>query len=280
MGKRQSAPGPSSSRRQHIIKNKSCPDVKPRSGEAKAHDTSKSITETAIVLDDDNVALALAELLPSQTPGKVRSLMRRWMKPILKAKVPGRATRLPTKAMLERAKEKVLRFYQREEALGDRSDVLKAFLLASRERSLRFDWERARARVRKASFDMKKKIDAWDECLAMSSGDTNFLSEIFVCGTKKVTLKALTSLVCHEGLHNLALRRRRGNPYLSEDTEHLAMALLGDPQLVRGEDVAQRPAEVRDPPQDVEQLAMSLGIDSRAARAPDAFLRDLLATLM
>jgi len=238
------------------------------------------VTETAIILDDDNVALALAELLPSQTPGKVRSLMRRWMKPILKAKVPGRGTRLPTKAMLERAKEKVLRFYQREEALGDRSDVVKAFLLASREPSLRFDWERARARVRNASFDMKKKIDTWDECLAMSSGDTNSLCEIFVCGTKKITLKALTSVVCHEGLHNLALRRRRGNPYLSEDTEHLAMALLGDPQLVHGEDVAQRPAEVQGPSQDVEQLALTLGIDPRAARAPDAFLRDLLATLM
>ncbi|CAK0838801.1 unnamed protein product [Prorocentrum cordatum] len=190
MGKRQPAPRPSSSRRQPSSKSKSCPAAKRSGGEAKARDARKSITETAIVLDDDNVALALAELLPSQTPGKVRRLMRRWMKPILKVKVPGRATHLPTKAMLEKAKEKVLRFYRGEEALGDRSVVVKAFLLASRERSLRFDWDRACERVRNASFDMKKHIDSWDECLAMSSGDTNFSSEIFVCGTKKVTLKA------------------------------------------------------------------------------------------
>ncbi|CAK0828949.1 unnamed protein product, partial [Prorocentrum cordatum] len=155
-----------------------------------------------------------------------------------------------------------------------------AFLLASNETSLRFDWERARARVRNARFDMKQKVDSWDECLAISSGDTNFLTEIFVCGTKRATLKALTSLVCHEGLHNLAMRRRRGNPYLSEGTEHLAMALLGDPQLVDGDEeaAAARGAPQRELPQDdVERLAVSLGVDPTAG-ATDV-LRDLLATL-
>ena len=47
-----------------------------------------------------------------------------------------------------------------------------------------------------------------------------------------MTQRALTSVLCHEALHNLARRQRVGNPFLAEDTEHIAMALLGDPQLV------------------------------------------------
>ena len=47
-----------------------------------------------------------------------------------------------------------------------------------------------------------------------------------------MTQRALTSVLCHEALHNLARRVRVGNPFLAEDTEHIAMALLGDPQLV------------------------------------------------
>ena len=66
----------------------------------------------------------------------------------------------------------------------------------------------------------------------MNSGDSNSSSEIFICGSKYMTQKALTSILCHEALHNLAKRTRRGNPFLKEDTEHVAMALLGDPQLV------------------------------------------------
>jgi hypothetical protein len=230
--------------------------------------------ETATALDDDEVARNLAKVLPSQTPNQVSKLMRRWRKPILKAAVPGRATRLPTKAMLEKAKERVLSFYQTEEALGDRSDVVKAFLLVSNEQSLRFDWERARARVRNARLDFKGNIDPWDGCFAISAGDTNSLSEIFVCGTKKATLKALTSLVCHEGLHNLALRRRRGNPYLSEDTEHQAMALLGDPQLMECEGPAPTSDVAwRDLPPHVGRMALILGVDPGN---PDV-LRNLMA---
>lgn len=48
-----------------------------------------------------------------------------------------------------------------------------------------------------------------------------------------MTQRALNSVLCHEALHNLARRTGRpGNPFLAEDTEHMAMALLGDPQLV------------------------------------------------
>mmetsp|Transcript_48406 Transcript_48406/g.149544 ORF Transcript_48406/g.149544 Transcript_48406/m.149544 type:complete len:238 (-) Transcript_48406:62-775(-) len=216
-------------------KRKAVPDSRraaPRPlGGGRAKAGGESITETAKPLSDSTVAGALSEVLPCPA-GALRRLMRQWEKPILKARIPGLAGRVPTDGMLEAAKRAVLRFYAREAELGDQSDVAKAFYLASGEVSLRFDWEPAMARVRRAKFDLRQQIDRWDECLAMTSGDTNSLSEIYVCGTKKITQRALTSLICHEGLHNLARRTRQGNSFLSEDLEHMAMALIGDPQLV------------------------------------------------
>ena len=177
------------------------------------------------------MADAISDFVPKR-PSTVLALMRRWSKPILKAPIPGLATKTPTQAMFKTAKQAVLRFYAREQALGTKSDIVKAFLLASGEHALRFDWPAAMARVRRACLDYRQEIDLWTECFAMSSGDSNALSEIYVCGTKKVTLRALTSLICHEGMHNFARRVRPGNSFLSEDTEHIAMALIGDPQLV------------------------------------------------
>jgi len=182
------------------------------------------------LLGDGIVALALADILglPGTT---VRSHMRRWEKPILKVPIPGAGGRVPSQAMLATAKAAVMRFFEGEEALGARSHVSKAFHLASRESHLTFAWDRAKQRVQRAKLDSLGLIDSWKDCLAMVSGDSNTTSEIYVCGTRKVTLAALTSLICHEGLHNLARRTRRGNPFLGEDTEHIAMAMFGDPQL-------------------------------------------------
>lgn len=199
--------------------------------EAGPEEVSESITENAVTLADHVVAVAISFIVP-RAPRTVRELMRRWEKPILKATIPGAGGRRPTKAMLDSAKEAVLRFFTLEEARGKQSAVVKAFYLASGEPALHFDWAGACRRVRMASFDMRQEVDSWNECLAMTSGETNAVCEIFVCGTKKVTLSALTSLICHEALHNLARRTRQGNPFLSEDTEHVGMALLGDPQLV------------------------------------------------
>jgi len=190
-----------------------------------------SITETAIRLDDRLVARALSSLVPRSLP-EIQKLMRRWEKPILKAPIPGSARQYPSDAMLAGAKKAVCDFFAKEEALGDCSYVVKAFLLASREHNLRFDWSVAMKKVLRAKLDRTQSVDMWNECLAMTTGDTNAKSEIFVCGSKKITQRALTSLVCHEGLHNLARRTRKGNSYLSEDIEHIAMALIGDPQLV------------------------------------------------
>jgi len=195
--------------------------------------TNPSITEKAVALEDHLVAEALSEFIPRR-PGVLLDLMRRWEKPILKAKIPGYAGRRPSECMLAAAKRRVLRFYAHEAALGDRSDVAKAFRLASGEQKLRLDWDVAMERVQRARYDHHQEIDLWDECIAMTSGESNLSCDIFVCGTKKITLRALTSVVCHEGLHNLARRTRPGNTFLSEDIEHMAMALVGDPQLIQG----------------------------------------------
>lgn len=45
---------------------------------------------------------------------QVWELMRRWRKPILKARIPGAASARPMKAALDAAKSAVLRFYARE----------------------------------------------------------------------------------------------------------------------------------------------------------------------
>jgi hypothetical protein len=189
------------------------------------------IADAPTVVSDKIVADALAELLQKDFV-LIDSLMRSWRKRILKATIPGAPGRVPSKAMLEAAKRSVLSFYAKEEALGDESAVAKAFRFVTGEHSLRIDWGSAKSRVHRARLDRRQKIDEWNECLAMQSGQSNSTTEIWVCGTRRLTLRALTSLLCHEGLHNMARRTRRGNSFLSEDLEHMAMALLGDPQLV------------------------------------------------
>jgi len=180
---------------------------------------------------DRVVALALSEMMDREAEA-VRSMMRRWRKPILKVPIPGVAGRaVPSRAMLDAAKAAVIRFYEREEALGERSDVSKAFHLITGERRLRLDWNHAKHRVLRARLDCRQKIDRWENTFAMTSGETNALSDIYVCGTRPISPAALSSLLCHEGLHNLARRTRRGNSFLGEEIEHMAMALIGDPQI-------------------------------------------------
>lgn len=182
------------------------------------------------MFSDWTIARALGDIL-KRNPKSVRSLMRRWNKPILKVPMPGTPGRTPNDAMLEAAKQRVLRFYDAEERLKERSAVVKAFYVATGEENLEFRWDDARRRVREATLDYAGEVGDWGDCLAMNSGDTNATSKIYVCASRPVTLRALTSLICHEGLHNVARRTRKGNSYLSEDLEHTAMALIGDPQL-------------------------------------------------
>jgi len=180
--------------------------------------------------DDWTVALGVSKLV-NQPVAAVYTIMKYWEKPILKAAVPGVGGRIPDMAMLNAAKSAVIRFLEAEEEKQAESHLVQAFHLVTGETRLHFAWEDAKRRIRRAKLDCDRKIDSWERCLAMQSGPTNASSEIYVCGTRRITLRAMTSLICHEGLHNLARRTRPGNPYLSEELEHLAMALLGDPQL-------------------------------------------------
>lgn len=155
-------------------------------------------------------------------------------RPIFTVPIPGNPRRqsgMPTKAMLDQAIKRVIKFYNNEEKLGERSAVYQALMIASAEEKLSFDWDAARKRVSGAKFDKRKEVDQWKDCLAMSHGDSQGEVEIAICGTRKMTLNALTAVLCHEGLHNLARRTRPGQKYLSSETEHVAMALMGDPQL-------------------------------------------------
>mmetsp|Transcript_29757 Transcript_29757/g.68520 ORF Transcript_29757/g.68520 Transcript_29757/m.68520 type:complete len:221 (+) Transcript_29757:49-711(+) len=182
------------------------------------------------LLSDRTVALALSNLMMLDVV-TVDGLMRIWHKPILRAQIPGLLGRVPSKAMLDKAKNSVIRFLSAEEARGHDSHVVQAFYLATGEPELRFEWEWAKQRVQQARLDRRRAVDSWADCLAMCSGEKNSATEIYICGTRRITLRALTSLICHEALHNLARRTRRGNPFLSEEVEHVAMALIGDPQL-------------------------------------------------
>lgn len=212
--------------KKRTCKRKAAGDVQ---GKGKSGD--KARRASLRVASDRVVAGALSDILLLDE-SYARNLMRRWEKPILKAQIPGQYGRVPSKAMLATAKAAVIRFLENEEALGIRSHVVQAFYLASGECNLSFAWAWAKQRTRRAKLDCRKAIDSWQDAYAMVSGDSNATSEIYVCGTRRITLRALTSLICHESLHNLARRTRRGNPFLGEDTEHVAMALVGDPQLL------------------------------------------------
>lgn len=164
-----------------------------------------------------------------------REQLMAWMielyRPILHCKIPGPAKTRPSKAMLQKAKRAVLWFYFLEEALGERGAIVHAFRRAAGGEDLHFDWEAARRRVAEATFDMHQKVDKWHNVLAMSHGDSNAEVSIAICGTKPISQRALTSVLCHEGLHNFATRKRQGHKWLSSDREHAALALLGDPIL-------------------------------------------------
>lgn len=179
---------------------------------------------------DELVWLSMKIQLPPEMICKIYRVLCRG---IFTVSIPGwpRRKTLPTEKMMKLAKRKVLNFYEREQKLGERSAVYHAFMLASREEKLTFDWEIAKERVRGAKYDRNKKVDKWEDCLAMSHGESQGEVEIGVCGHKPMTLKALTALICHEGLHNMARRTRPGQKYLSAEIEHVAMALMGDPQL-------------------------------------------------
>jgi len=191
------------------------------------------VPENTVRLVHGAEALVWLSLKTHLDPEMICKIYRVLCRSIFTVNIPGwpRRKTLPTEKMLKLAKKKVLKFYNREQKCGQRSAIVHAFTLASGEEDLFFDWETAKERVKGAAYDRKKKVDKWEDCLAMAHGDSQGEVEIAVCGHKPMTQQALTALICHEGLHNMARRTRPGQKYLSAEIEHIAMAFMGDPQL-------------------------------------------------
>lgn len=137
--------------------------------------------------------------------------------------------RLASQAMLLRAKKAVVKELTRQERLGrltkNPSRLEQAFLDASQENRLAFDYDRMRALVTKAAFRKDGRRSGFEQYDYAFNDSTR----IIVNGSVPLVEKQLRSILMHECLHNTVERDGKpGNPTLSEDIEHLAMALLGD----------------------------------------------------
>jgi len=132
-----------------------------------------------------------------------------------------------SETMLERAKLKVITELDRQYSLGwfKPSPLEQAFLDASNENLLAFDYEWMKTLVRNARFaDSNEQkffstdVEAYNDNVSIIfNGKLPFI-ESEICVT-----------LFHESLHNTVERtEKRGNPQLSVHIEHAAMALLGD----------------------------------------------------
>jgi len=129
--------------------------------------------------------------------------------------------RAGSEAMIKRAKEAVCGVLNKSERqMSAPSPIEQAFLDASQESTLTFDYDRMRQLVNSARFG--SGMDEDDE-------GYNDNTRIVLNRDSLFSDATLRHVLFHECLHNTVERSGRpGNPNLSEDVEHLAMALLGD----------------------------------------------------
>jgi len=129
--------------------------------------------------------------------------------------------------MLERAKRKVLKELTRQQELGiyKPSPLEQAFLDATNESFLTIDYGWMKTLVRTARFsdpEETKRFSPTDDAY-------NDNVKIILNGKKKFIEADICTTLLHECLHNTVERAGKpGNPQLSEQIEHTAMALLGD----------------------------------------------------
>lgn len=129
---------------------------------------------------------------------------------------------------MEEARNRCLKLLQ---SPSNRKAVEKAFKLASKEPNLNFDFESAEKRVEKSKLSFGHRAD-FKDAMALTLDRPGY--PILLDGGFPLTTKAMVSLLFHEALHCFVTRRGRpGNPRLSEDTEHVAMMLLGDKDMAR-----------------------------------------------
>lgn len=140
-----------------------------------------------------------------------------------------RGARYASTAMMCRAKKAVLRELDRQRELGKvgkkPSPLEQAFLDASQESRLTFDYTRMKSLVQGATFlkgTSRNGFDADDYAY-------NDNTRITINGSMKLVERQLRIILIHECLHNTVERDGKpGNPTLGENIEHTAMALLGD----------------------------------------------------
>lgn len=159
----------------------------------------------------------------------VRGLVRELSLPLFEVGVLRIAKEgLPTEERMEEAKSRCLKLLANPE---NRKAVEKAFKLATKEPHLDFDFESAMKRVEKSKLSLGHRSDFRD-AMALTLDHPGY--PILLDGGFPLTTKAMVSLLFHEALHCFVTRRGRpGNPRLSEDTEHVAMMLLGDKDMAR-----------------------------------------------
>jgi len=132
-----------------------------------------------------------------------------------------------SKAMLERAKQRVLKELSRQQAIGDykTSPLEQAFLNATGETCLTIDYDWMQKLIRNARFgDASTK-----EGFRSDEDAFNDNLEIIINSKMPFVEREISCTLLHECLHNTVERNGKpGNPQLSEHLEHTAMALLGD----------------------------------------------------
>jgi len=129
------------------------------------------------------------------------------------------------KTMLERAKRKIIKELTRQQQAypGVPSPLEQAFMDASQESFLSFDYDGMKSLVRNARFG-----DSRDEFL-VDDDAYNDNTNIVLNQNIPFVESEISRTLLHECLHNTVERAGKpGNPQLSEKTEHVAMALLGD----------------------------------------------------
>lgn len=130
--------------------------------------------------------------------------------------------------MLARAKKAVLKELKRQRRLGEDgkpSPLEQAFLDASQQNSLTFDYHQMETLVRDAAFDRSRHQSGLEE------DDLAYNDNRHIVISRRAPLveKEVQQILMHECLHNTVEREgKRGNPSLSEGIEHTAMAMLGD----------------------------------------------------
>jgi len=158
----------------------------------------------------------------------------------IKSKVGARKR---SKNILNRAKTAALNIIEKQEKLSKKmypkvTPFEQAFMDASGSPSLDFSysWMKhliARARYTRKSWGSSGDTPPDKEGRAVSGIERgiafNNCIEIRVNPGAVFTVDELTQVLVHESLHNTVERAKcRGNPALSADIEHRAMALLGD----------------------------------------------------